>query len=243
LKVVTLQGESPRARQPPVTRLWWSSVAWTKNLGTRPFDMTGYPTRGRLVVDPLGHDKTKELRRRVGRGAAFAPAPSRRRNASRPSPRIARAGLGGRARPPGQARPAAWPRMCAITAFKAASRAPVLRWAWASKRPPWTAASRARASSSASVPDRRVPVADHRGQAVADRTGPFAEAGREGVTGPGWPSDNSLDRLPSGHPPAPCCRRAASTTTSRHESRASRLSRVASRGRLVRQDRLGAGGR
>jgi hypothetical protein len=40
--------------------------------GARPFEMTGRPMKGWILVDPPGHKKGKDLRRWVGRGTAFA---------------------------------------------------------------------------------------------------------------------------------------------------------------------------
>ncbi|WIV56559.1 TfoX/Sxy family protein [Amycolatopsis nalaikhensis] len=40
--------------------------------GARPFDMTGRPMKGWLLVDPAGHRKAADLGRWVGRGVAFA---------------------------------------------------------------------------------------------------------------------------------------------------------------------------
>jgi TfoX/Sxy family transcriptional regulator of competence genes len=40
--------------------------------GARPFDMTGRPMKGWLLVDPSGHEKAGDLRRWVGRGTTFA---------------------------------------------------------------------------------------------------------------------------------------------------------------------------
>ena len=40
--------------------------------GARPFDMSGRPMKGWLLVDPPGHHKAADLRRWVGRGTAFA---------------------------------------------------------------------------------------------------------------------------------------------------------------------------
>lgn len=40
--------------------------------GARPFDMTGRPMKGWLLVGPEGHSEDAELRRWVGRGVAFA---------------------------------------------------------------------------------------------------------------------------------------------------------------------------
>ncbi|MER6791891.1 TfoX/Sxy family protein [Amycolatopsis mediterranei] len=40
--------------------------------GARPADMAGRPMKGWLLVDPPGLEKAEDLRRWVGRGAAFA---------------------------------------------------------------------------------------------------------------------------------------------------------------------------
>jgi TfoX N-terminal domain len=40
--------------------------------GTRPFDMTGRPMKGWLLVDAGGHAEDDDLRRWVGRGLAYA---------------------------------------------------------------------------------------------------------------------------------------------------------------------------
>jgi hypothetical protein len=40
--------------------------------GTRPFDLTGRPMKGWLLVDPGGHAEDEDLRRWVDRGVAYA---------------------------------------------------------------------------------------------------------------------------------------------------------------------------
>jgi hypothetical protein len=40
--------------------------------GTRPFDLTGRPMKGWLLVDPGGHAEDEDLRRWVDRGVAHA---------------------------------------------------------------------------------------------------------------------------------------------------------------------------
>jgi TfoX/Sxy family transcriptional regulator of competence genes len=40
--------------------------------GTRPFDLTGRPMKGWLLVDPDGHAEDEDLRRWVERGLAYA---------------------------------------------------------------------------------------------------------------------------------------------------------------------------
>jgi TfoX N-terminal domain len=40
--------------------------------GTRPFDLTGRPMKGWLMVDAAGHAEDDDLRRWVGRGLAYA---------------------------------------------------------------------------------------------------------------------------------------------------------------------------
>jgi TfoX N-terminal domain len=40
--------------------------------GTRPFDLTGRPMKGWLLVDPDGHAEDEDLRRWVDRGVAYA---------------------------------------------------------------------------------------------------------------------------------------------------------------------------
>jgi hypothetical protein len=40
--------------------------------GTRPFDLTGRPMKGWLLVDADGHAEDEDLRRWVGRGLAYA---------------------------------------------------------------------------------------------------------------------------------------------------------------------------
>ena len=40
--------------------------------GVRPFDMTGRPMKGWLLVTPDGHAEDDDLRRWVGRGLAYA---------------------------------------------------------------------------------------------------------------------------------------------------------------------------
>jgi hypothetical protein len=40
--------------------------------GVRPFDLTGRPMKGWLLVEPAGHGEDDDLRRWVGRGVAYA---------------------------------------------------------------------------------------------------------------------------------------------------------------------------
>jgi hypothetical protein len=40
--------------------------------GTRPFDLTGRPMRGWLLVTPDAHAEDQDLRRWIGRGVAYA---------------------------------------------------------------------------------------------------------------------------------------------------------------------------
>jgi hypothetical protein len=40
--------------------------------GARPFDLTGRPMKGWLLVDADGHAEDDDLRRWVGRGVAYA---------------------------------------------------------------------------------------------------------------------------------------------------------------------------
>lgn len=40
--------------------------------GARPFDMTGRPMKGWLLVDSSGHAKDRDLRRWIGRGLTYA---------------------------------------------------------------------------------------------------------------------------------------------------------------------------
>jgi|SRR5215211_3563937 len=40
--------------------------------GARPFDLTGRPMKGWLLVDPDGHAEDEHLRRWVGRGLTYA---------------------------------------------------------------------------------------------------------------------------------------------------------------------------
>ena len=70
--------------------------------GTRPFDMTGRPMKGWLLVDADGHAEDDDLRRWVDRGLAYA---TRYRPSNRASHQHAERKPAATARPAGHSRP------------------------------------------------------------------------------------------------------------------------------------------
>jgi hypothetical protein len=58
--------------QPTVRSSWVSSQQALAEPGARPFDLTGRPMKGWLLVDADHHAEDEDLRRWVDRGLAYA---------------------------------------------------------------------------------------------------------------------------------------------------------------------------